>query len=346
MQKENLQTDNICNDMTINPKPRLSSSASLQAGPEFQDKLRSLPKSPGVYLFKGPQGQVIYVGKSVNLRSRVRSYFTPSQKWEKVLHMREFIHDLEVKPTDTHLEARLEECKLIKDIQPHFNKQFKVDARYMYVEFPPNRWPRVISYRSEDTYGPFRSTRLFKDLLKNLRFVYPLSHMDTKHGPRIDLSYQPIAKRLGAGEREETIGILKSAFEHPINAECLIMSVEDKMREAVSDLDFETAAFYRDLLPGLKSIEIHAGVLKDFLESEYLLEFELGEDKKHFYIREGLVLLDSSEDPLDLANFIQEGRDKQAPLIDEKARYDYQDIVYTELKSLQENGGAKIIKLD
>lgn len=101
---------------------------------QLKDKLAMLPEAPGIYKMLDSRGDIIYIGKSKCLKSRVISYFANNPNWEKAKKMAPFIYDLEYVVTDTHLEAMLLECELIKRIKPHFNVSMKHDERYVYLK--------------------------------------------------------------------------------------------------------------------------------------------------------------------------------------------------------------------
>ena len=100
----------------------------------IKEKLKQIPKLPGIYKMLDSRGNIIYIGKSKCLQNRVKSYFVASPKWEKVNRMVTMIKDIEYVVTDTHLEARLLECTLIKEHKPRFNAQMKNDQRYFFIK--------------------------------------------------------------------------------------------------------------------------------------------------------------------------------------------------------------------
>jgi len=107
----------------------------MDVRPEIQDKLDSLPIKPGVYLFRDRLEQVIYVGKSVSLRNRVRSYFHASAlRDDKTRELAAHVADLDFIVTDSELEALILECELIKKYRPHYNVRLKDDKRYPYIK--------------------------------------------------------------------------------------------------------------------------------------------------------------------------------------------------------------------
>ena len=94
--------------------------------------LKDLPGEPGVYEMLDSFQRVIYVGKSVNLRNRVRSYFLENPKWHKAKSMQPFISDIRINPTDTDLDARYLECIMIHELQPFYNSQMKRSKKSFY----------------------------------------------------------------------------------------------------------------------------------------------------------------------------------------------------------------------
>src|SRR4051812_3077252 len=112
--------------------------------PQFRDRLANLPMTPGVYIMHDAKGEIIYVGKAVNLRNRVRTYFgSLSGQAPKVARMVSHIAEFEYILTDTELEALILENQLIKKHQPHYNVRLKDDKTYPYIKVTVEEWPRV-----------------------------------------------------------------------------------------------------------------------------------------------------------------------------------------------------------
>ena len=145
----------------------------------MKEKIRMLPQSPGVYLFRNSKKQVIYVGKSVHLRSRVRSYFQKNALDIKVLRMVKHTSSINHVVTNTELEALILEAYLIKSYKPFFNSMLKDDKRYLYIKITTNEeYPRILTSRKEDDptcvyFGPYPSSRAVIDVLKIVRKVFP-----------------------------------------------------------------------------------------------------------------------------------------------------------------------------
>ncbi len=153
-----------------------------------KDKLKQIPKLPGIYKMLDSRGNIIYIGKSKCLQKRVQSYFVSTPKWEKVNRMVSLINEIEFIVTDTHLEARLLECKLIKELKPYFNAQLKNDQRYFFIRIDDyNRYHplSITSERTENSFGPFRSKYTISECLNRLKNLYPI----TKPNDRYELDY-------------------------------------------------------------------------------------------------------------------------------------------------------------
>src|SRR3954449_1922882 len=155
----------------------------------LNEKARSLPKSPGVYLMKDDKGRVIYVGKSASLRERVSSYFQAATKLEfKKSGLLDCVVDFEIIQTDSEVEALLAENRLIKDIQPKYNARLLDDKTFPYLmittgeEFPGvyvTREPRTDGVK---LYGPFTSVYALKEAVTLLQkaFKFRTCHLDIR----------------------------------------------------------------------------------------------------------------------------------------------------------------------
>ena len=217
----------------------------------LQAKIANLPTGPGVYQFYDRHGGLLYVGKSLNLRRRVRSYFAPSQNWEKAQGMLPLITDLQALPCDTHLEARLLECEQIKTLRPPFNSQMKGDRRYIYLDLPADRLPQVISRRTDTSVGPFRSQWNLRRFLTSLRLLYPLE----ERADGLRLTYHPLPLRLSAASQSSTSALLRRCLTEEAMADALLTAAEQQMLVEAEEMRFERAAFFKDLLPTLRRLQ-------------------------------------------------------------------------------------------
>lgn len=140
-----------------------------------------LPHKPGIYLFKDPHNQVLYVGKAIDLYSRVSSYFAGSLS-TKTTHLLERVSQVETIVVESELEALILEVNLIKRYLPAFNVRLTDDKDYLYVAITKEDFPRIITARKKDLsakerikkyFGPFPSSRTVRQTLKQLRKVFP-----------------------------------------------------------------------------------------------------------------------------------------------------------------------------
>ena len=145
-------------------------------------KVDALPDSPGVYRWKDKDGRVIYVGKAVNLKNRVRSYVREDKnRSPKVAAMIRHAADLDITMTATEMEALILECNLIKELHPKYNISLRDDKSYPYVKITVNeKWPRILvtrNIRRDDGakyFGPFTDVGSLRKTLSLIRRLYPI----------------------------------------------------------------------------------------------------------------------------------------------------------------------------
>ncbi|MBE5789827.1 MAG: excinuclease ABC subunit UvrC [Clostridiales bacterium] len=149
-------------------------------GEKLEEKIAMLPDSPGCYLMKDAGGTVIYVGKAVNLKNRVRSYFRDTAHTPKVAAMIAHIDDFEILLCETNLEALMLECNLIKRYQPYYNILLKDDKHYPYLKINPKEpFPRLELCRRMEKdgaryYGPYIGASAVRQVIETVRGVFPL----------------------------------------------------------------------------------------------------------------------------------------------------------------------------
>ena len=147
---------------------------------ELEERVNSLPTTPGVYLFKNKSGGVLYVGKAQSLRSRVRQYLSGGDGRIRIPALMERVCDVEVLVTPTVKDALLLENELIKRHKPVFNVRLRDDKQYLAIRLDPREaWPRPIMVRrfrqdGAQYYGPYTSSLSLKEALSNLRRMFPL----------------------------------------------------------------------------------------------------------------------------------------------------------------------------
>lgn len=145
---------------------------------KIEEKLKTLPDNPGVYLMKNSNGKIIYVGKAVVLKNRVRQYFRKTEKTARIEKMVSLIHDFEYIITDTEDEALILECNLIKKYKPKFNVLLKDDKTYPYIKVgekngrPLIQLTRNLLKDGSKYYGPYPSVWSAKEMIKYIKDIY------------------------------------------------------------------------------------------------------------------------------------------------------------------------------
>lgn len=235
---------------------------------DINEELKKLPTCPGVYMHKDRLGTVIYVGKAVNLRNRVRQYFrNSSQHSPKVRSMVSNIAEFDYITCGTEMEALILECNLIKKYMPKYNILLKDDKTYPYIEVTMSEeFPRVIRTREvkrdENRYfGPYSDSTAVWRILKMIDEMYPLKKCSTLHFPentRPCLNYF-IGKCkgicVGKADREEYLEMIRDVLGILGGKDGgVIRKLEGKMMEASDALKYEEAAKYRDYIRALRSL--------------------------------------------------------------------------------------------
>ena len=145
---------------------------------KIEEKLKTLPDNPGVYLMKNSNGKIIYVGKAVVLKNRVRQYFRKTEKTARIEKMVSLINDFEYIITDTEDEALILECTLIKKYKPKFNVLLKDDKTYPYIKVgekngrPLIQLTRNLVKDGSKYYGPYPSVWSAKEMIKYIKDIY------------------------------------------------------------------------------------------------------------------------------------------------------------------------------
>jgi excinuclease ABC subunit C len=280
---------------------------SMAASDQIQPILEGIPSKPGCYLMKDARGQVIYVGKAVNLRNRVRSYFHASASHSrKVSEMIEHIADIEWIVVGSELEALILEMTLIKRYRPKYNVRLKDDKRYPYIKvhwadpFPKVTVTRRVRDDGSRYFGPYTSVWAVHQTLDVLRKIFPYLTCD-RHITGEDLRaclYYDI--KLCAGP---CIGAIdKAAYRKMIDHLCrflqgqtapVVENLEAEMQCASAGMDYERAAVIRDQLQAIeKVVEQQKVVLQEKVDSDVIAFARDDRDAcvQVFFIRAGRLI--------------------------------------------------------
>ena len=236
------------------------------------DKLKLLPDSPGVYRMYNSLGEIIYVGKAVSLKNRVRQYFQNGPKAPKVAAMVANVSDFEFTMTATEAEALTLECNMIKQYRPRYNILLKDDKHFPYIridftqDFPRPEIVRRIGKDGAKYFGPYLSAAALREVMTSVRDVFPVRHCrkDLKKAQarreRPCLMYHVgkcCAPCTGNVTREEYHKYLDEIAQL-LQGHCRSAAEEltRRMNEASEKLEFERAAMYRDRIRAMESIAL------------------------------------------------------------------------------------------
>ncbi|MFO7698082.1 MAG: excinuclease ABC subunit UvrC [Anaerolineae bacterium] len=270
-------------------------------------RLAGLPDRPGVYIMKDVRGAVIYVGKAVVLRNRVRSYFHASAnhppKTERLVME---VHDLEWIVTESELEALILESELIKRHQPRYNVRLKDDKRYPYIKISLQEdFPRIFIVRSAQHdgaryFGPFTSSQAVHQTLDVLRRLFPYRTCNreiTGEDARPCLYYH--IKRctgpcIGAIDRAGYREVIDRAILFlEGKSEVVVAGMARRMEEAASALDFERAAILRDQVAAINTIIERQRIVSAHLHDHDIVAFARDNGQacvQVFFIRNGKLI--------------------------------------------------------
>lgn len=234
--------------------------------PDFSSRLRALAPAPGVYLMRDSEGKVIYVGKAMRLRDRVRSYFQSTRHADaKTRELVRHIADFDVIRTDTPTEALILENELIKRYQPRYNVMLKDSKTYPYLKITNEEWPRIISTRRivDDGgryFGPYTSAGSAYRTLNLLNRLFPYRKCDKRITGKEEVClyyhlHQCTAPCIAAVDRETYMRAIDGAAMF-LNgqAEEILSALEEEMAQASDAWNFERAAELRDRISAINHV--------------------------------------------------------------------------------------------
>ncbi len=276
---------------------------------DIQEELKKLPDRPGVYLMHDKNDTIIYVGKAVNLKNRVRQYFRASHR-EGIRkdQMVTLIDRFEYIITDSELEALVLECNLIKEHRPKYNILLKDDKTYPYIKVTLGEtYPRVLFSRQmkkdkSQYFGPYTSAGAVKDTIDLIRKLYQLRTCnrqlprDTgKDRPCLNYHiHQCKGPCQGYITPEEYQAQIKKALDFlGGNYKPILEELEQKMQDASAELDFEKAMEYRDLINSVRQVSEKQKVANSDGEDKDIIA--LAKDDRDavvqvFFIRDGRLI--------------------------------------------------------
>ncbi|GMB01736.1 excinuclease ABC subunit UvrC [Pelosinus sp. IPA-1] len=295
---------------------------------ELLEKVNHLPDKPGVYLMKDAQDHIIYVGKAVVLKNRVRSYFQSSRNHSpKVQAMVSRIADLEYIVTASEIEALILECNLIKKHRPKYNISLRDDKTYPYIKVTTNEdFPRLYATRRVQKdgaryFGPFTSAGAVHESIKLMRKLFPLRSCRNLDARRPCLEYhikRCLAPCAGFVDRETYNGMIKEVcLLLEGRSDAVVQSLKKRMELAAEELQFEQAAKLRDQLAAVEKVREKQNIVTGAGDQDAigLARSALGTCVQVYFIRSGKMVgrdhfllagSDQEEDDVVLAAFIKQ----------------------------------------
>ena len=252
----------------------------------LRETVRQLPTGPGVYLMKDEHARVIYIGKAVNLRSRVGSYFTTAAAQEmRTAGLVPEIRDVEVIETESEVDALLLEARLIKDVQPKFNQELKDDKTFPYLEvfvredFPRVEFTRTPQDRGTRLYGPFTNAKQLRGAIAVLQriFRFRTCSLDIDDGDErwrwfrpcllasIDQCTAPCNLRISKEDYRRDIRRLQTFLDG--GRVKLMRELDREMQQASAEKLYEKAARIRDEIQALEDLDLR-GDLEEHAQPE------------------------------------------------------------------------------
>jgi len=312
----------------------------MENGNQIEAQLKVIPTKPGCYLMKDKSGKVIYVGKAINLRNRVRSYFHNSAQAHPRTHqLVRKINDIDWIVVDSELEALILEMNLIKRYRPHYNIRLKDDKQYPYIKvhwadpFPKVTVTRRMVQDGARYFGPYTSVWAVHQTLDLIRRIFPYLTCDrtiTGGDERACLYYDIklcIAPCIGAVDQDGYRAMTEDLCQFLLGrTEPIVSRLQAQMSKAAQELQFEKAATVRDQLQAIENIvERQKVISSEYVDSDVIAMARSDGEAcvQVFFIRGGKLigreyfLLEGtaeSPDPNVIAEFIKQFYD-QSPMV-------------------------------
>ena len=276
---------------------------------QIEEELKKLPGQPGVYIMHDAKDAIIYVGKAISLKNRVRQYFQSSRdKTAKIKQMVSKIARFEYIVTDSELEALVLECNLIKEHRPRYNTMLKDDKTYPYIkvtaseEYPRIFFSRQMKKDKNKYFGPFTSAGAVKDTIELIRKIYRIRACSRKlpqdmgkdrpclyyHIHQCDAPCQGYISQADYQKSvKQAVGFLNGQYE-PV-----MKYLEEKMRTASETMEFEKAIEYRDLLESVRKVAQKQKITSQSMEDRDIIA--MAKDERDavvqvFFVRDGKLI--------------------------------------------------------
>lgn len=232
---------------------------------DIEQELKKLPNKPGVYIMHDKDDNIIYVGKAISLKNRVRQYFRKNKKTKRIQNMVSLVNRFEYIVVDNESEALILECNLIKKNRPKFNVLLKDDKTYPYIkinvqdEFPNIYTTRKILNDGAKYFGPYASSGAAKEMVEFIKEKYKIRQCKKfKYKDRACLNYYikkclaPCMNYVTKEEYRKQINEITTLLDGKIDK--VVKQLENEMIEASNNKEFEKAAYIRDKILAIKNI--------------------------------------------------------------------------------------------
>lgn len=275
----------------------------------IEEELKKLPARPGVYIMHDEKDAIIYVGKAISLKNRVRQYFQSSRnKTAKIEKMVSRIKRFEYIITDSEVEALVLECNLIKEHRPKYNTMLKDDKTYPYIkvtvleDYPRVIFSRIMKKDKAKYFGPYTSSAAVKDTIEILRKLYKIRTCSRNLPKDIGkdrpcLNYHigqcaaPCQGYISSGEYKKSISEVLEFLNG--NLAPVLKELEGKMMAASENMEYETAMEYRDLMNSIRQMNQKQKITSSDQEDKDIIALAAdGEDGvvQVFFVREGRLI--------------------------------------------------------
>lgn len=238
-----------------------------------------IPQRAGVYIFINSEGKILYVGKALNLRHRVSSYFRNKSDNPKTAVLVREIARVETITVSSEIEALILEANLIKKYQPPFNIKLIDDKDFLYIKITKEQFPKIITARKKELvnskkfFGPFPSARIVRDTFKKLRHIFPWCSNPGGKRPcfyfHINLCPGPCVGRIGKKDYAKIINCFIKFMEGKKNE--LINDLTKEMEECAKNQEFEKAGGVKKIISGIEYLTSSTSI-KEYLVDPNFLE--------------------------------------------------------------------------
>lgn len=276
---------------------------------DIEEELKKLPAKPGVYIMHDAHDDIIYVGKAISLKNRVRQYFQSSRgKSPKIASMVPKIARFEYIVTDSELEALVLECNLIKEHRPKYNTMLKDDKTYPYIRVTVNEpYPRIMMVRKMKKdgakyFGPYTSGFAVKDTIDLLRKIYKIRSCNRSLPKEIGNDRPCLYHHIGQCDAPCQDYISAEDYRKNVSGALSFLGgnykevtamLQEKMMEFSEAMDFEKAIEYRDLLNSVKQISQKQKITSSHMDDRDVIGFAKAADEavvQVFFIRSGKLI--------------------------------------------------------